>query len=150
MAAHTAAEALPVLVTLPAEVDIANARDVGCQLTAAALKPGVRMVIADMSTTTFCDCAGVRALLLAHKRAAGNGAELHLLRPGCAVMRILELTGADQLLVVAERLEAITPSWSAPPDPVDPPRARDIDVAPKPQATRQEAVGSLHSGRLYP
>jgi anti-anti-sigma factor len=94
-----------VLLTLPAEIDTTNARDVSCRINDAALRPGVRIVIADMIATTFCDCTGVRALLLAHKRAALTGTELRLLRPCPAVTRVLELMGVSHLLVICQSLE---------------------------------------------
>src|SRR5215472_8164530 len=45
--------AQPPVVTLPAEIDMANADDLGKQF-AAALTPGVQVIIADMTATTFC------------------------------------------------------------------------------------------------
>jgi len=80
MAAYTVGNSWLVVIPIPAEIDTTNARDVRCQLTAAALKPGVRIVIADMTATTFCDSEGLRAFLVAHQRAARNGTELRLLR----------------------------------------------------------------------
>jgi anti-anti-sigma regulatory factor len=70
-----------VIVPLPAEIDIANAEDVGQQLR-AAFAPGVTVVIADLGSTTFCDTSGARQLVLAHKRAArrGRAARFHSLR----------------------------------------------------------------------
>jgi anti-sigma B factor antagonist len=95
----------PALVVLPAEIDITNARDVRCQLTAAVLRPGVSIVIADMTATTFCDSMGVRALVIARKRAASEGTELRLLKPGPGVMRVLRLTGLDRMLAIYDSLE---------------------------------------------
>jgi anti-sigma B factor antagonist len=94
----------PAVVVLPAEIDAVNASDVRAQLTAAA-RPGVQVVIADMTGTTFCDTSGVRAFALAHQRAAHDGTELRLLRPCVNVMRILELTGLDQMLTIRHTLE---------------------------------------------
>jgi anti-anti-sigma factor len=95
----------PVLVALPAEIDLDNARDVRNQITGAALRPGVTIVIADLTATTFCDSMGARALVQAHKRAACNGTELRLLRPRPPVMRVLALLGLDQLLAIYDSLE---------------------------------------------
>lgn len=104
-------EAWPVVVALPAEIDIANARDIRNQLTGAALRAGVTIVIADMTATTFCDSTGVSALILAHQRAVCGGAELRLLNPDRNVRRVLELTGTDQVLMLCESLkEAVMPA----------------------------------------
>ena len=65
----------PAVVTLPAEIDMANADRVGADLQ-AALAPGVTAVVADMTATTFCDSRGIHALVLAHQRATACGAEL--------------------------------------------------------------------------
>lgn len=109
MAALTVADGWPILVILPAEIDITNARDIRCQLTAAALRHGTTVVIADMTATTFCDIAGLRALLHANLRAARNTAELRLVSPGYAVKRILQITGADQVLAIYDTIaEAMT------------------------------------------
>jgi len=104
MATTQVAEAWPVLVTLPAHIDITNADNVREQVS-AALKPGVRIVVADMTGTTFCDTSGVRALLVARHRAARNDAELRLFRPGAAVMRMMELMGADPFVTVCASLK---------------------------------------------
>jgi anti-anti-sigma factor len=96
-------QAWPVLVTLPDEIDIANAHAVREQI-AAAFKPGVGVVIADMTATTFCDTMGIRALVLAHQRAAASGSELRLLMPCRNVMRLLELLGLDRALAVYQDL----------------------------------------------
>jgi anti-sigma B factor antagonist len=113
MAVNPVPDAWPVVVALPAEIDATNARDARNQIIAAALRPGVRVVIADMTPTNFCDSAGIRALLLAHQRAARGGVELRLLRPGRSARRVLELTGADQVLTIYESLdEAMMPGPS--------------------------------------
>jgi anti-anti-sigma regulatory factor len=73
----TPAHTEPVVVTLPAETGMANARAVRDQL-APARAPGA-LIIADMTATTFCDSMGIRALVLAHNTAAAHGACLRLL-----------------------------------------------------------------------
>jgi anti-sigma B factor antagonist len=54
--------------------------------------------VVDMTLTSFCDSAGVRALMVAHKRAQAEGGELLLASPGDSVLRVLELTGIDQAI----------------------------------------------------
>jgi anti-anti-sigma factor len=95
----------PVLVALPAEIDLDNARDVRNQITGAALRPGVTIVIADLTATTFCDSMGARALVQGHSRAASVGTELRLLTPCPAIMRVLELLGLDQVLAIYHSVE---------------------------------------------
>jgi anti-anti-sigma factor len=89
----------PAVVVLPDEIDVLNAASVGERL-AAAIASGVAVVIADLTMTTFCDCAGVNSLLLAHRKASGSNAELRLAVRSRPVLRILALLGADQVLPV--------------------------------------------------
>ena len=94
----------PPVVTLPAEIDMANAGAVGERL-AAALAPGVRVVIADMTATTFCGSAGLNTLVRASKRATAHGCELRLLLPGPNVWRIMKIQGVDAVLPIFFSLE---------------------------------------------
>jgi len=89
----------PVVIPLPAEIDMANAEDVGDQLR-SALTPGVTIVIADMTTTVFCDSSGIRSLLLAHDHAAARDAQLRLAAPSRHLLQILQLMGLDRLLPI--------------------------------------------------
>jgi anti-sigma B factor antagonist len=102
----------PVVVRLPAEIDMSNADAVAAQLSDACA-PGLT-VIADLSATTFCDSSGVRALLTAHKEAAAGSARLRAaVPPGGAVRRLLALLTVDTILKVfpsvAEALAAGNP-----------------------------------------
>jgi len=58
----------PVVVSLPAEIDIANAEHVGKQLR-AVFAPGVTAIIAKTTLRVFCCTFGSRQLVAAHKRA---------------------------------------------------------------------------------
>jgi anti-sigma B factor antagonist len=64
----TVARGQPVIVTLPAEIDMANVDALGEQL-AAAFAPSTRVAIADMTATTFCDSIGIGMLVRAQKQA---------------------------------------------------------------------------------
>jgi anti-anti-sigma factor len=75
----------PVVVALPAEVDISNAEGIGEALR-AAFAPGVRTVIADMTGTRFCDSTGISMLVLAHRKALANHAELRVVALSTAVL----------------------------------------------------------------
>jgi anti-anti-sigma factor len=109
MDARPATEAGPVILTLPAAIDLTNANDIRDQIT-AAIKPGTRVIIADLTATTFCDSQGRRALLQAHKQAGPNGTELRLLKPTQAARRVLELAGMDRVLAIyTSRQKAMSP-----------------------------------------
>ena len=102
---NPAPPASSVVVRLPGEIDVTNASDVLAQVT-AALAPGVSVVIADLTGTRFCDSAGLRHLLLAHRQAARAGAQLRLvIPPDGPVGRITELTGINRFVAVYATLQ---------------------------------------------
>jgi anti-sigma B factor antagonist len=91
------------VVAMPAEIDVANADEIHRALVSAA-NLGAPVLIVDMSGTTFCDSAGVQAIIAAYKQAAGTDTQLRLVAP--AVMRILTLVGVGQLVPLYPTLEA--------------------------------------------
>jgi len=95
----------PAVVALPAEIDMANADDVGEQLR-SAFTPGVTMVVADLTLTVFCDSYGMRALVLARRCAAAHQAQLRLVVSHPSVLQVLTLAGLDRLLPVYPSLGA--------------------------------------------
>jgi len=99
------AQAQPVVVTLPAEIDIANAGRVGEQLS-SAIASGAGIVIADMTGTRFCDSSGISMLVRAHRQAAANRAELRLVALATTVLRALKLVRMDFLLPIYPSLDA--------------------------------------------
>jgi anti-sigma B factor antagonist len=86
------------VVLAPAEIDLTTAG----QLRAILLdwhSRGHATVVVDMTGTQFCDCAGLRELALAHKRAVREGGGLRLVIPaGGVVLRIFTVTGLDRLV----------------------------------------------------
>jgi anti-sigma B factor antagonist len=96
---------VPEIVSLPEEIDITNADSCGDELR-AAIRPGVAVVIADLTRTAFCDSQGMRQLVLAQDRATEAGAELRLAIASPAVLRALKITGLDQLLRIYPSMQA--------------------------------------------
>jgi anti-anti-sigma factor len=94
----------PVIVRLPAEIDVSNAESVYDQLCSVCA-PGFA-VVADLTSTAFCDSLGVRQMVLAHQHARVMGAELRLAVPSGGVRRVLELLGLDQVLLLYPTVEA--------------------------------------------
>lgn len=91
------------VVTLPTEIDVTNAGEIRQALLSAA-SHDVAVLIIDMSETTFCDSAGVQAIIATYRQATATGTELRLV--ATAVLRILTLTGVDQLIPIYPTLEA--------------------------------------------
>jgi anti-anti-sigma factor len=95
---------IPEIVSFPVEVDISNSDEVSAALS-AAIRPGVLIVIADLSRTTFCDGAGIRCLLAAHHQAVECGVELRAVIRSSAVWRLLVLLGGDEELHVYSNMK---------------------------------------------
>jgi anti-anti-sigma factor len=87
------------VVRIPAEVDLKNAEDVQAGLF-EAVGSGAAVVIADMTGTTFTDSMGARALVLAHKIAVEQGAELRVAASSPSVLRVLSMLKLDRYLSV--------------------------------------------------
>lgn len=92
------------IVTLPAEIDMANVDDIGKRLTAPFLS-GVRVVIADMTATTFCDSLGIGMLVRACRQAVAHGGQLRLLLPCPGVSKVMNVLGVDAVLPIYHSLE---------------------------------------------
>ena len=85
------------VVTLPSEIDVTNADMVQEELL-AVLNQGAALLIADLSKTSFCDSAGVSALVHAFRRAATSASSMRLVASTPAVQRVLSITGVDRLM----------------------------------------------------
>jgi anti-sigma B factor antagonist len=100
--------AQPAIVPLPAEIDISNSESVGATLGAACAS-GAGVVVADLTSTAFCDSSGIRSLLLAHDEAAAHDAQLRLaVQPDGMVLRMLTLMGLHRVLQVYVSLDEAT------------------------------------------
>jgi anti-sigma B factor antagonist len=93
------------VVTAPSEIDTTT---VG-QLRAILLEwqsRGHTTMVVDLTGTQFCDSAGLRELVRAHKRALAEGGALRLVMPADgAVRRVFTVTGLDGLIPQYAALE---------------------------------------------
>jgi anti-sigma B factor antagonist len=87
------------VVTLSGEADVTSAGRLS-EFLAAQMPAGARDLVVDVSGLSFADSASVRVLVLTGKALRKRGGRLVLLRPQPPVARVLELTGADELLAV--------------------------------------------------
>jgi anti-sigma B factor antagonist len=95
----------PVIVRLPAEIDLANAEDAGEQLRSAFTR-SMAVVVADLTSTVFCDSSGARQLVLSHNYADFHDARMRFVTPDRNLLRVLTVTGVDQLLSIYPSLDA--------------------------------------------
>ena len=85
------------VISAPVEVDVTNADDiVKCLLS--AISNGARTLIVDMTATTFCDCAGVHAIVTCWKQADAEGISLRVAATAPTVKHVLAITGASRLI----------------------------------------------------
>src|ERR1700722_7108973 len=103
-----AEQTMPVVVVLPAEIDVTNSELVHERIV-AALTPGVDAGGAAMASTPFCASSGVHAVIFAHETAVKRGIELRLaVSPDGSVRRVLQLIGVGSVMPVYPSLaEAI-------------------------------------------
>jgi anti-anti-sigma regulatory factor len=67
------------VIVIPAAIDGTNAGLIGEQLCAACAAHAI--VVADMTSTTWCDSGGIQELGAAHRRARELGGELRIAGP---------------------------------------------------------------------
>ncbi len=92
------------IVTLPAEIDVTNSVQVD-EMLAEVAGQGPEIMTADMTGTNFCDSSGIHALAHAHRLAAAKGGEFRIAIGTSPALRVLQLTGLDQVLPLYEDLE---------------------------------------------
>jgi anti-sigma B factor antagonist len=93
------------VVRLPAEIDLTIA-DALREALLAVLNQGALGLIADMTATTFCDSAGINALVRAARRAAAGDATMRIAVTAPPVLRIFNLVGIDRLIDIHPSVEA--------------------------------------------
>ena len=88
-------------VVVSGELDLATAP----RLSDAVAEHGdAKLLVLDMTATTFIDSTGVRALLHADRRGLGSGSRLVVVAGDGAVRRVLELCELDgRLTIVSDR-----------------------------------------------
>jgi anti-anti-sigma factor len=114
---------------MPVEIDIGNADEARDRLL-SVLAEGPTMLVVDMGATTFCDSAGVNALVRVYQRALAAEAALRLVITARVVQRVLAITGVDRLLDIYPTIED---ALAAPGDPAAPGET-DTEQAPPGQA----------------
>ncbi len=93
------------VITMPEEIDMSNGAEIQEGLLAALAERPATLVV-DMTRTTFCDSAGVRAIMLTHRQAAATGCELRLAISSPGVTRVFSIIGAGQLVQIHPDLDS--------------------------------------------
>ena len=93
-----------VVVVLRGDLDVTGAADAQA-LIAALVAPGQTLII-DISALDFVDCASLRALLEVQTLARRGGGDVVLAAPRPHVLRLLTLTGRDEVFCAQASVEA--------------------------------------------
>lgn len=123
------------VVTLPVEVDLTVA-DAARGALLEVLNQGAGLLVVDMTATTFCDSAGITALVRAARRAAACNAEIRVAAATSTVLRVFSLVGIDRLIAIYPSVaDAVTPVSSPPggvPEEAADPPAGELPDGPVP------------------
>jgi len=85
------------VVRFPAEIDLTIA-DNAREALLSVLNKGAAGLVVDMTATTFCDSAGITALVRASRRAEATGATMRVAVSAPPVLRVFSLVGIDRLI----------------------------------------------------
>jgi anti-sigma B factor antagonist len=93
------------VVTLPAEIDAGNAREVDEELnTLLSQRPG--LLVADMTETRFCDSSGIACLIRAWRRATALDVCFRVAAVNDLVLRVVNVLGANRVIGFYSSLQA--------------------------------------------
>ena len=99
-----------IVLVLRGDLDVTGAAD--AEAAIAALVAPCQIMIIDISALDFMDSTSLRALLRVQAEARRGGGDIVLAVPQPQVLRLLALTGTDELF-------CFRPAWR-PPSPVPP------------------------------
>jgi anti-sigma B factor antagonist len=88
-------------VTLSGELDIATVPRVE-EAIEATLTAEVQTLTIDLGGLGFVDSSGLRLFIVLDQRAAEQGWELRLLRPGAQVLSVFQVSGVEENLPFVE------------------------------------------------
>lgn len=93
------------VIRLCAEIDLTVADELR-EAMLSVLNQGALALIADMTATTFCDSAGITALIRAARRAAASGAVMRVAGVAPSVLRVFTLVGIDRMIDIYPSVDA--------------------------------------------
>ena len=89
-----------VVVSADGEIDLANRDALAAALSPTAADLATRLLVCDLSDTTFLACSGLAVLLDARARLVARGAAMRLVTTDPTVLRVLDATGQRAVLDV--------------------------------------------------
>jgi anti-sigma B factor antagonist len=102
---RTSQSAGTTVVAVSGELDLYTAPRLREELLVALSEPLAGLIV-DLSGLAFMDSTGLGLLIGAHRRATASGAALRVVCDHPVIVRILHVSGLDQVLAVDPTLEA--------------------------------------------
>jgi len=110
-------------ITARGELDVAVTSTLAAAMR-RALGDAPQIVVLDLSSVTFIDAAGVRAVVTAHRQAQARGAEVTIIPAREAVHRVFVIVGVAASLPFAAGVRAPARGRRVARDPGEKPGAR--------------------------
>jgi anti-anti-sigma factor len=98
-------ESARTIIRLRGALDVAAAPALRERLI-GLLRPGMRLLVLDLSRVPSCDSAGLAVLIGAQRQARLLGIVLRLAAPSPPVAKLLRLTGLDRSLIICPDLSS--------------------------------------------
>ena len=92
------------ILTLHGRLDAATAPELEARLDTA----GVRQLILDLAGCPYVSSAGIRSILVAHRRVNATGGTLVARNPTPAVQEVFDLTGLSKVVTLARTAREIS------------------------------------------
>lgn len=87
-----------VTLAVSGDVDFASADELAGRMTAILADDAVRRLVVDFGAVGFLDSSGIAALVSAYRAAQARRAGFQLVNCPPRCLRVLQITGLDQLL----------------------------------------------------
>jgi anti-anti-sigma factor len=94
------------VVAVTGELDLASSPALDQELERVS-RSDTELLILDLSELEFMDSTGLSVLIKANQRAQDAGKRFGVLKGSPQVQRLLSLTGVDERLTVADRLDQL-------------------------------------------
>ena len=92
------------IASLEGELDIATTPALRERLL-SVFRPGVRLLVIDLSGVSFCDVSTLAVLVATQRRASRLGITVRLAAPRPQVAKLLRITGLDQCFTICVTLD---------------------------------------------
>jgi anti-anti-sigma factor len=92
------------IASLEGELDIATTPALRERLL-NVFRPGVRLLVIDLSSVSFCDVSALAVLVATQRRATRLGITVRLSAPRPQVTKLLRVTGLDQCFTIYATLD---------------------------------------------